>query len=71
MNGEGLRLARPDVGEDELAAVAALSEEPGDHRQRIVAGVAQGEPIGPGLGLLVSELAAAFTADRPHPAALA
>jgi carboxylate-amine ligase len=57
--------------EDELAAVAALSEEPGDHRQRIVAGVAQGDPIGPGLGLLVSELAAAFTADRPEPAALA
>jgi carboxylate-amine ligase len=82
----GLRSARAVLGElliacaphaaelgceDELAAVAALSEEPGDHRQRVVAGVAQGDPIGPGLGLLVSELAAAFTADRPHPAALA
>jgi glutamate---cysteine ligase / carboxylate-amine ligase len=57
--------------EAELAAVAALAAEPGDHRQRLVAGVRQGEPIGPGLGRLVSELAAEFTADRPQPAALA
>jgi carboxylate-amine ligase len=57
--------------EAELAAVAGLAAEPGDHRQRLVAGVRQGEPIGPGLGRLVSELAAEFTADRAEPAALA
>jgi carboxylate-amine ligase len=52
--------------EAELAAVAALALEPGDHRQRIVAGTAQGDPVGPGLGLLVSSLAADFTAGaRP------
>jgi glutamate---cysteine ligase / carboxylate-amine ligase len=52
--------------EAELAAVAALAAEPGDHRQRMVAGVGQGEPAGPGLGMLVSALAADFTADgRP------
>jgi glutamate---cysteine ligase / carboxylate-amine ligase len=52
--------------EHELAAVAALAEEPGDHRQRLIAGVAQGEPFGPGLGMLVSALAADFSADaRP------
>ena len=32
----------------ELAAVAALAAEPGDHRQRLLAGVHQGEPAGPG-----------------------
>jgi carboxylate-amine ligase len=57
--------------EAELAAVARLAAEPGDHRQRLVAGVRQGEPIGPGLGRLVSELAAEFTADSARPAALA
>ena len=57
--------------EAELAAVAGLAAEPGDHRQRLVAGVRQGESIGPGLGRLVSELAADFTADRAQPAALA
>ena len=50
----------------ELAAVAALAAEPGDHRQRMLAGVPQGEPVGPGLGLLVSALAADFIAGaRP------
>ena len=34
--------------EAELAAVGALAAEPGDHRQRLLAGVAQGDPIGPG-----------------------
>jgi len=57
--------------EAELAAVAGLAAEPGDHRQRLVAGVRQGEPVGPGLGRLVSELAAEFTADRAQPAAMA
>jgi glutamate---cysteine ligase / carboxylate-amine ligase len=57
--------------EAELAAVPALAAEPGDHRQRVLAGVAQGDPVGPGLGMLVSALANAFTADLQRPAALA
>jgi glutamate---cysteine ligase / carboxylate-amine ligase len=57
--------------EPELAAVSALAAEPGDHRQRVLAGVAQGEPVGPGLGMLVSALAGEFTAGMPQPAALA
>jgi glutamate---cysteine ligase / carboxylate-amine ligase len=57
--------------EAELAAVSALSTEPGDHRQRMLAGVAQGESIGPGLGMLVSALADDFTAGLPQLAALA
>jgi len=48
--------------EAELGAVAELAAEPGDHRQRMLAGVRQGEPVGPGLGLLVSALAADFSA---------
>jgi len=58
--------------EAELAAVAALAAAPGDHRQRLLAGVPQGEPVGAGLGALVCALAADFTADaqpaapRPH-----
>jgi glutamate---cysteine ligase / carboxylate-amine ligase len=52
--------------EAELAAVAALALEPGDHRQRLLAGTAQGDPVGPGLGMLVSSLAGEFSADaRP------
>jgi carboxylate-amine ligase len=56
---------------DELAGAAALADEPGDHRQRMLAGVAQGEPFGPGLGLLVRALAADFSAAEagPRPAA--
>jgi glutamate---cysteine ligase / carboxylate-amine ligase len=57
--------------EAELAAVAALAAEPGAHRQRTVAGVAQGDPVGPALGALVSALAAEFTAGLAQPAALA
>jgi len=57
--------------EAELAAVAALAAEPGDHRQRLLAGVAQGEAVGPALGVLVSALANDFTAGLPKPAALA
>jgi glutamate---cysteine ligase / carboxylate-amine ligase len=57
--------------ETELAAAAALAAEPGDHRQRVLAGVAQGEPIGPGLGMLVSALADEFTAGSRQHAALA
>jgi carboxylate-amine ligase len=51
--------------EAELAAVPALAAEPGDHRQRVLAGVHQGDPVGPGLGLLVGALAAEFTASGP------
>jgi len=47
----------------ELAAVAALAAEPGYHRQRLLAGVSQGDPAGPGLGLLIGALAAAFSDD--------
>ena len=61
-----------DLGcEAELAAVGALAAEPGDHRQRLLAGVSQGDPVGPALGMLVSVLASEFTAPLPHPAALA
>jgi len=48
--------------EAELAAVPALADEPGDHRQRLLVGVQQGDAVGPGLGLLVSSLASEFTA---------
>jgi carboxylate-amine ligase len=48
--------------EAELAAVPALAAEPGDHRQRILAGVAQGDAVGPALGMLVGALAADFRA---------
>ena len=37
----------------------------------MLAGVAQGEPVGPALGMLVSALAADFTAGLAQPAALA
>jgi carboxylate-amine ligase len=57
--------------EAELATVRALAAEPGDHRQRLLAGVAQGDQVGPALGMLVSALAADFTAGMHHPAALA
>jgi carboxylate-amine ligase len=61
-----------DLGcEAELSGVRALAAEPGDHRQRILAGVAQGDPVGPALGMLVSALAAGFTAGLAHPTALA
>ena len=55
--------------EAELALIPALADEPGDHRQRLVAGVRQGDAVGPALGRLVSALAGDFTA--PTPAALA
>jgi len=54
--------------EAELGAVRALAAAPGDHRQRMLAGVGQGEPVGPGLGMLVCALAGEFTAGRPQPA---
>jgi glutamate---cysteine ligase / carboxylate-amine ligase len=61
-----------DLGcEAELAALPALAAEPGHHRQRVLAGVAQGDPVGPALGMLVCALANEFTADLPRPAALA
>jgi glutamate---cysteine ligase / carboxylate-amine ligase len=57
--------------EAELASVQALAAEPGDHRQRMLAGVAQGDPVGPSLGLLVCSLANDFTAGHAAPAAFA
>jgi glutamate---cysteine ligase / carboxylate-amine ligase len=61
-----------DLGcEAELASVVALAAEPGDHRQRLLAGVAQGDLVGPALGMLVSALANDFTAGLAQPAALA
>jgi carboxylate-amine ligase len=50
---------------DELAAVAGLAGAPGDHRQRMLAGAGQGEPFGPGLGLLVRALAVDFSGAEP------
>ena len=64
--GAARRAARPHAAalgcEAELAAVPALAAEPGDHRQRLLAGVAQGDTVGPGLGVLVSALATDFSA---------
>jgi carboxylate-amine ligase len=48
--------------EAELAAIPALAAEPGHQRQRLIAGVHQGDAVGPGLGLLVSALASEFAA---------
>jgi carboxylate-amine ligase len=51
----------------ELATLAALADDPGDKRQRTLAGVRQGDPAGPALGMLVRALAADFTAaPRRH-----
>ncbi|MET0686199.1 MAG: YbdK family carboxylate-amine ligase [Solirubrobacteraceae bacterium] len=55
--------------EAELAMIPGLAAEPGDHRQRLIAGVRQGDAVGPALGRLVSALAADFS--TPTPAALA
>jgi len=52
--------------DEELAGVEALAAEPGDQRQRVRVGVAQGDPVGPALGMLVSALAAEFTAGAPR-----
>ena len=52
--------------EEELAEAEQLAAEPGDQRQRVLAGVAQGDPVGPALGMLVSALAAEFSADAPR-----
>ena len=57
--------------EAELAAAAALAAETGDHRQRLLAGVAQGDAVGPALGAVVCALAHDFTAGLPEPAFLA
>jgi carboxylate-amine ligase len=51
--------------EAELATIPALAAEPGDHRQRLIAGVRQGDAVGPALGRLVSALAGDFTASTP------
>jgi carboxylate-amine ligase len=57
--------------EQELAAVPGLADEPGYGRQRMLAGVPQGEAVGSGLGMLVCALAADFSLGRPEAAALA
>jgi carboxylate-amine ligase len=49
----------------ELDGASALAAEPGDHRQRLLAGVSQGDRAGPGLGMLVCALAGEFTAEQP------
>ena len=49
----------------ELASIPALAAEPGAHRQRMLAALPQGEPAGPGLGVLVCALAGEFTAAQP------
>jgi glutamate---cysteine ligase / carboxylate-amine ligase len=54
-----------------LAAVAALAAEPGEQRQRALAGAEQGETVGAELASLVHALADEFTADLPQPTALA
>ena len=63
---ELLRACEPHAAElgceAELAAVAELAVEPGYQRQRVIAGVHQGDAVGPGLGLLVSAMASEFTA---------
>ena len=53
--------------EAELAAVAGLADAPGEARQRELAGVAQGDPVGAQLGLVVAMLADEFTAARRTP----
>jgi carboxylate-amine ligase len=70
MLGELLAACAPHAAalgcEAELASVAALAEEPGYHRQRMLAGAGQGDPVGPGLGLLVGALASEFsTGEQP------
>jgi glutamate---cysteine ligase / carboxylate-amine ligase len=53
--------------EAQLAGAAELADAPGDQRQRIIAGVQQGDPVGPALGILVSALAADFSAGPARP----
>ena len=53
--------------EAELAALPALAAEPGDHRQRLLAGVGPGRARRAGLGMLVAALANDFTAGLPSP----
>jgi glutamate---cysteine ligase / carboxylate-amine ligase len=56
--------------ETELAAVAALADDPGHQRQRMLAGVRYGDPATPELGLLVGALAADFEAGQREQVAL-
>jgi len=56
--------------EPELTAVAALADDPGHQRQRILADVRQGDRVGPDLELLVRALAADFTAAPREQVAL-
>jgi glutamate---cysteine ligase / carboxylate-amine ligase len=57
--------------EAELAAAAVLADDPGDQRQRTLAGVHQSDPAGPALAMLVRALAEDFTGSlRQHVAAV-
>ena len=56
--------------EAELTAVAALADDPGHQRQRVLAGVHQGDRVGLELGRLVRALAADFTATPREQIAL-
>ena len=57
--------------EAELAGVAALADEPGDERQRMLVRAYQADAVDPALTLLVRALAADFTAGPRRHAALA
>ena len=57
--------------ESELRSVPLLADEPGYARQRVLAGVRQGDPIGSALGALVCALATDFSLPRSSPAPVA
>ena len=57
--------------ESELGSVPLLADEPGYARQRVLAGVRQGDPIGSALGALVCALATDFSLPRSSPAPVA
>jgi hypothetical protein len=48
-----------------------LADDPGDQRQRTLAGVHQSDPAGHALAILVRELAADFTASPRRQVAVA
>ena len=57
--------------ESELSSVPLLADEPGYARQRVLAGVRQGDQIGSALGALVCALATEFSLPRSSPAPVA
>jgi gamma-glutamyl:cysteine ligase YbdK (ATP-grasp superfamily) len=52
--------------EAELASATVLANDPGDQRQRTLAGVHQSDPAGHALAMLVRALAADFTGSHRH-----